>query len=234
MSQAKKRQTPHDRRHILQNLPAGTRRVQVVEESGKKTYKRPEDVDSAKDEIVMSTKGLPVVMRGKPGRKPKNGTLQPLTTQIGEVATARDEHMEANSLVQTIRIDAGSESALDAVVVGLAEEAANVEFERIEAQRHGRDSTNISTKRARILKSMADVVIKRQLLNSGGVIDMDGIPFESLFLFIMETFKGAMKDAGIRGEEVEQTFTALVSTLRDSKWKEEAKTRMKEKMRGTK
>jgi len=228
---AKKRQLKEDREYILANLPGGTRRVQVEEPGGKKTYKKPEDVDVLADEILLNLKGQPIVMRGKPGRKSKNSSLHPISPQVRNIVDAREDHIETNQLIRTVRMDPESDRALDSVIVALAEEAAQIEFERLEAQRKGEDSSNLSTKRARVLKSMADVVLKRKTLTDGGIIDLDSPAFTVLFGHLLETVKEAMRGAGIRSESIEQTFTKLAGSLRDGVWKEEAKAKMKGKTR---
>jgi len=229
MTKPAPRQSRTDREYILANLPSGTRRVQVINDQGAQQYKRPEDVDVDSDEIVIAKDGTPVVMRGKPGRKPKSPTLQPVTSQIAEVVEAREEHLETNDVILKVRQSADSEDTLDAVLQGLALEAASIEFDRIEAQRHGKETSNISTKRARVLKAMADVIIKRKQTSEGGVIDLESATFETLFGYMLETFKGAMAKGGCRAEQIEQTFTHLVSTLQEDNWKEEARSRMKDK-----
>jgi|APSaa5957512622_1039677.scaffolds.fasta_scaffold64650_1 hypothetical protein len=222
------RQSREDREYILANLPEGTQRVQVINDQGAQQYKKPDDVNVDKDEIVISKDGTPVVMKGKPGRKPKT-QLNPVTPQIAQVSQARDDHFENDSLLKGVRAEALADSVMDDILKGMAEEAAALEFERMEAERHGQETSNISVKRARVLKSMGDLGIKRKLLLDGGLINLDSPIFETLFLLILETFKESMKDAGVRAEQVEQTFSHLQKSL-DNSWREEAKARMKEKM----
>ena len=228
-AQTKPAQTVEDRKYILAHLPDGTKRVQIIDAQGKQRYKHAADVDVVNDEINLSLEGLPVVMRGNPGRRPKN-LLAPVTPQIAEVSQAREDHLEASPLMREIKKNTGADAVMDAVLVGMSEEAAQIEFERIEAHRHGRgeDAANLAAKRARILKALADILIKRKQVGEGGMIDLDAPSFQALFLFQMETFKAAMRKSGCRSEQVEQTFTHLVGSL-DLDWKEEARARMREK-----
>jgi len=223
-----KRQTRSDREYIIANLPEGTRRVQVLSSQGKQAYKRPEDVNLDQDEIVLASDGTPVVMRGKPGRRPKT-QLNPVTPQIAEVTRAKAEHLDSDNLSREIQRDSNSDGVIDNILLGLAQEASSIEFERMEAERHGQDTVNISAKRARVLKAMGDTVLKKKQLVSGGLIDMDSAAFRALFSLLMETFKGAMQDSGCRSEVVETTFTNLGKAL-DERWKEDARQRMKEKL----
>lgn len=190
-------------------------------------YKRPDDVDVDADEIVLNNSGHPVVMRGKPGRKPKT-KLNPVTPQLLEVSKAREEHIDTDSILHETARNPEGETALDIVIRGLAEEAAFLEFERMEAERQGKDPTHISVKRARVLKSMADLMIKRKAALDGG-IDLDSPGFEALFGFILETFKGAMQEAGCRKEVIEVTFSNLGKAIDGHVWKEDARRKIKEK-----
>ena len=222
------RQTKEDREYILANLPDGTQRVQVINEQGAQQYKKPEDVDVDKDEIVISKEGTPVVMKGKPGRKPKT-QLNPVTPQIAQVAQARDEHFENDPILKEVQTEALSDSVTELILKGMAEEAAALEFERLEAERHGQSAENISVKRARVLKAMGDLTLKQKQLLDGGLINLESPVFGALFAMLVETFKDSMKDAGVRPEQIEQAFSHLPKAL-DTAGKEEAKARMKEKM----
>jgi len=224
------RQSRADREYILGALPSGVRRVQVIDGSGKQVYKRPDDVDLMADEIVLSNDGSPIVMRGKPGRKPKS-QLVPVSPQVAEVSKARGEHIDHDLLRREAEKDAEGDGVINRLILAMAEEAAAIEFEREEAGRHGQDTTNHSAKRARILKGMADTWLKRKQTMEGGIVDLDSPAFQGLFSFILETFKEAMTEVGSRPEFVETVFTKLVVVLADDPWKQEAKARMRDKLR---
>ena len=227
---AQPRQSKVDRERILANLPSGVHRVQVVDASGKQVYKRPDDVDLNTDEIILTNDGTPIVMRGKPGRKPKSAPLAPISPQIGEVTRAREEHIEADCLRQEAAKDAEGDGVINQLLIAMAEEAAAVAFERGEAARHGHDTANLSAKRARILKGMADTWLKRKHAIEGGLIDVESPAFNALFGFILETFKEALNGAGTRPEHIETVFAKLVSALSEESWKQEARARMKDKI----
>lgn len=225
MSTAPARQSVQDRTYILANLPEGTRRVQVVSSAGKQQYKRPEDVDVSQDEIVISSDGTPVIMRGKPGR-PRNTALQPVTPQIAEVSQARDAHWEHSEVLKGAKKDPEHDDVFNTLLQEMAKEAESIEFDRMEAQRHGQETANLASKRARVLKGMADLWLARKKISETKMIDMESPAFKNFFSFTLETFKGAMNSAGCRGELVETVFTHLSKEINDA-WKEEARIRMK-------
>jgi|SaaInlV_130m_DNA_2_1039683.scaffolds.fasta_scaffold30004_2 hypothetical protein len=229
-------QTKEDRVYILANLPEGVHRVQVLEpaktedDEPKQSYKRPDDVDVERDEILLNGDGAPIVMRGKPGRKRKN-ELASLSPQIGEVEQARTEHISLDPLRRAARKDADGDGVFHALLSAMAEEAASIEFEKHEAARHGQDTSTHSTKRSRVLKNIADTWLKRKHQIEGGIIDLDSPAFQVLFGYILETFKEAMLDTGTRSEHIETIFVKLVSELGNDSWREEAKARMKDRTR---
>lgn len=225
---AQTRQTKEDRSYILANLPDGVRRVQVIDANGKQVYKRPDDVDIGTDEIVLNSEGAPIVMRGKPGRKTKSN-LSAVTPHIAEVEQARVEHMSVDPLRKAARKDANSDAVFNALIAAMAEEAASIDFDKSEAARHGGDTATLSSKRARILKGLADTWLRRKQQLDGDLIDIESPAFKAVFGLILETFKGSMVDAGARPEMVETTFSKLAAALGEESWKQEAKLRMKTK-----
>ena len=223
------RQTKADREYILKNLPEGTKRVQVITSQGETKFKLPVDVDLVNDEIIISAKGTPVTMRGNPGRRVKT-TLAPPTPEIAEVCVARDEHVDNDQISKEVRKDAEGPQIMDLVLAGMAAEASALEFERTELERLGKDTTNVSVKRARVLKGIADTWLKRKSMTEGGLIDLDSPVFTTLFAHIVDTFKEAMKTAGARSELIEVTLGGVLKALQEDSWKEDAKVRMRSKL----
>lgn len=223
---AQPKQSQSDKARILRNLPDGTRRVQVLTTEGKTVYKKPNEVDPVNDQIMLNRDNEPIVMKGRPGRKPKV-ELEPLSGSIGEVQEARNQHIEESLLVKAARKDPTAVDVIDQTLAAMAEEAAALEFERKEAERHGRDSSGISGRRARVLKAMADIYLKRQQGSAGG-IDLESKGFQVIFDFILDTVRGSMGDAGMREEHIETVFMKLAKRLEDN-WMEEAKAVLRDK-----
>lgn len=219
-------QSQSDKNRLLSSLPPGTHRVQVLQADGKTKFKRPDEV-AVQDQILLNSQGDPVVMMGRPGRKAKV-VLDPVTPDVGEVMQAREGHLADDELVVAANTDPESDAVIDNVIQAMAEEAAALEFERKEAERKGNDTSAISSKRARVLKAMADTWMKRKERLQQGHIDLDSSAFETLMGFVLETVRASMEDAGMRPEQTETVFTKLGKRL-EKGWKEEAKARMKEK-----
>lgn len=222
------RQTRADREFILNNLPDGTKRVQVLTSQGAIKYVAPADVDLNHDEIPL-VGGLPVTMKGQPGRRAKT-VLPPATPAIAEVVAARDDHVDNDGILKEVRKSPEGTPLMDLVLAGMADEAAVLEFERKEIERNGGDTTNISIKRARVLKSIADTWLKRKSVTDGGLIDLDGPPFQALFSMIIDAFREAMQSAGAREELIAVTFTNLLKTVKEPTWRGDAKSKMRENL----
>jgi len=210
---------------VLASLPHDTTRVQVVDEKGKTCWKKPTEVGT-QDQIVFNSHGDPVVMKGTPGRKAKP-SLEPVNENVGEIMEAKEEHFKEDELLTAIKDNPEADDVLDIVMVGLAQEAASLEFERREAERQGKDTSTYSLRRANILRATGEMWIKRKEKIEAGMLDMDSPAFEALFGFILETFKDTMTECGLREELMETVFAKLGKRIGDG-WKSEAKARMKE------
>ena len=216
--------TASDQLRVLRNLPEGATRVQVIDDKGKTCWKRPDDVGRL-DTIVFNNSGDPVIMRGRPGRKAKP-QLEPINDNVAETVEAKREHLREDALTRAVEDNPESDTILDIVMRELAGEASSLEFERMEAERNGRDTSTYSLRRANILKATGEMWLKRKEKVEAGMLDIDSPAFEILFTFMLETFREAMEDSGMRPELVETTFAKLSKRL-EAGWKPEAKARMR-------
>ena len=113
------------------------------------------------------------------------------------------------------------------MVLAIGEEAASLRFERMEAERKGTDTSQLSMRRVAALKAIGDTWIKRKEQIQSRMIDLESPSFQALFQFISETFVRAMQSAGVR-QELSDTVIAQFAKQLDDSWKNEAKSRMKE------
>ena len=209
----------------LAAIPKHATRVQVVDEFGKTRYRPVRDVADG-DTIVLGTKGAPIVMSTRPGRPGKMPFI-PTSPRAAEVMKQKEEFLEEDELLAVISTSPEKSEVLDYVLKGLAEEAASLAFERIDAERTGATTSQVSMRRIGALKAVADSWLKRKELIANAGVDMDSPAFKRLFKFVLETLKDTLGDAGIRPEMVETVFTALSKKL-DDDWTREAHKRMSE------
>lgn len=222
------KQSAVDRARLLNRVPPGAARIQVKQPDGRLKWKELADIEDL-DEVMSDKSGEPVVMQNKPGRKRKT-ELAPASDDVAEIMEVREDFIETTPLVQAVDANPDSDDVIEQVLKGMAAEAAALEFERKEAERNNRDNnitTNISVRRGRILKAMADIWVKRRSLAQGGLIDLEGEAAKKLIGFVLETVRASMEDVGLRDEAIETVFVKLSKKLDDG-WKQEAIVRMKE------
>lgn len=126
---------------------------------------------------------------------------------------------------QTI-VDSESSEVLNVVLQGLAEESANLKFEREEAERKGENTSQLSIRRVNALKAVGDTWLKKKEIISNQMVDIESKSFKVLFGFIAETFRKACDNAKVRPEMSESIFANFGKLIDDEEWAKEAKARM--------
>lgn len=213
-------------------IPSDAVRVKVIDEKGQEKWR---DVTEgaegilASDEIVLE-KGKPVAMRTKPGRKPKGPAPKmpaPTTEAVAQLQVAKDYFIENDPLMQRIDQNIDDDQVLHLIMRGFAEESASLTFERREAERTGKETSQLSIRRINALRNLGDVFLKRKEQLAGKVIDMDSPAFAKLFTFMTETFREALINGGVGPDQVEVVFQSLARRMGDETWAQEARNRMK-------
>jgi len=133
------------RADLLAKIPAGARRVKVKTEKGETKYKGVNDLADS-DEILVNADGDPIIMRAKPGRKAK-ADPQPANDTVKEIVKRKKTSVAEDKLRQVADADPDSDQVLHQVLVGLTEEVASLQFERLEAERLGKETSQISVRR---------------------------------------------------------------------------------------
>ena len=219
------RQTEAEKKALLATAPEEATRVRVIDEFGKEKYRKLDEV--AKTDTIKTNKGgEPVWMTGKPGRKAAPRQYPIASEAIAEAIRRKDELLSRDEILIATRDQPESSAVLHEVMVALADEAASLKFEREEAERRGDATSQLSARRARILKDVGETWLKRKTQLSQESFNPDSPEFEVIFGLISETFKKAMLDAGCRPEMVETVFAKFAAMLTDE-WKSEARNRVK-------
>lgn len=218
------KQTHGERQDIIDALDPEVTRVKVKDEFGHNKWRDKDDLHD-KDIVILKGDGLPYVMKGKPGRKAAP-PLKPVNDSVAEHVRQKQVVLESDAILRTAKGKPSSGEVLDHVLVGLADEAASLSFERTSAEREGKETSHISMRRVSALKAIGDTWLKRKDQLSHTAVDLESASFKKLFSFIMETFRGALSDTGLRPEMIETVFAKLAQRLADE-WEDEAKNRMK-------
>lgn len=211
-------------------VPEGALRVRVIDAKGGQRWRKLEEVrgDDAPD---LMPDGQPLFQNKPIGRPPKvelHDVLKPTTELVKDLVKVKIAQMRTDTIVATTETSPESSDVLNQVMSGLAEEAAALRFERMEAERNGQDSSQLSVRRVHALKAIGDAWIKRKEQIQNKSVDLESRTFEKLLGFISETFALALEEAGVELEMSNSVFDLFGKKLEDEGWKNEAKSRMKE------
>jgi hypothetical protein len=221
-----KRKRAEEQERLLAQVPEGTRRVQVKDEKGKVRWR---ELDNLADLDVIQTKkdGSPVIMKGKPGRRDFASKTGPANVVVAKIMAQKEEHLKTDKLLQLVQKAPESHDVLQQAMVGLAEEAGSIAFERREAERQGDPTSQLSSRRINAIKAVVDTWLRRKDQIVSKEIDMESPTFQTILGFVMETFRGAMSDASVSEDMIKVVFSRLAKKVGSEEWKSEAKNRMK-------
>ena len=220
------KRSTQDRKTLLMKIPAGTERIQVRDEKGKLRYRRVGELHE-KDIIQVKKNGNPVVMRNTPGRRETQTKVGPVTPVVRKLMENKEKTLEDDTLLNMAKECPESTDVLQQVMVGLANEAASIRFERMEAERQGKETSSLSMRRINALRAVGDTWLRRKEQIVSRTIDMDSPGFAILFRFIMETFRGSLEESELSSDKIKAIFARLGKTLGSDGWRQEAKNRMK-------
>lgn len=207
-------------------VPDGALRVKVIEDTGKRCWRKISDYRPGQDTVALDKDGQPQWMTRPVGRPPNEMIPEPANPVIGDLLRAKAAMMRTDPIVQAAEDSPDSVDVLHQVVLGIGEEAASLRWERMEAERKGEDSSTLSMRRVLALKSIADTFIKRKQQLSNQEVDLDSPAFQTVLSFISETFALTLQEVGLRKEMVDTVFGTFSKRLDDT-WKAEAIRRMK-------
>lgn len=200
-------------------------RVRVTDQRGKQRWRKIEDIIAS--DTIDTKKGVPITMKGRPGR-PKKQEVAPVTPLVNELVKMKNEAIQKDPVMKLAEDNPDSPDVLHAVISALAEETAALRFERHEAERQGETSAGLSERRVRALKTLGDTWLKRKELLSASYIDLESPGFMALLELIVETMIDAMEYFEMSSEMVDSIIQQFSKLLSDEGWKQEAKSRMRD------
>jgi hypothetical protein len=214
------------------NFPPNATRIKVMDERGKIIWRKKDDLkDTDKPETNQKT-GEFYYMYGSPGKPKVKGEAKPsnlsgmTTNEVNTVRTRRDTYINKDGPLSAAKGNIDSDEVLTSVILGLAEESASLAFERIEAERRGDPTSQISLRRVNALKAVGDTWLKKKELVANTSLDLDSKAFKIVFGHIAETFRVACDESGLRPEMTESVFAIFGRLVDDEDWIKEAKTKM--------
>lgn len=220
------------RQEVLDLIPSDAVRVKVIDEKGQERWRDVEnDFDAIleTDEIVLMS-GRPHTMSARPGRRKKQPAPKPppaVTQTVAQLVAAKQAFLDGDALLGQLETGIEAEDVLHLVMQGFAQEAASLAFERTEAERNGKETSQLSIRRINALKALGETWIKRKEQLSGKIIDLESPAFRKLFEFMLECFRESMHRGGISRDQAETVFVSLSERMTEETWEEEARKRMR-------
>lgn len=212
---------------ILEDLDPNVAKIKVMDEHGRERWRDVPDGVRDQDKIVLKSDGTPNVMGKKPGRKARVD-LEPVSDVAARIMEEKAKAIEADPLVRTVYHNPESPDVLGAVMKGISEEAASLKFERNEAERLGKETSQISMRRVNALKAAGDAFLKRMDQIHGRGVDLDSPAFLTVMEFIGGTLRTTLlTQCGMRAEEADTVLTKFASTLNSGEWRAELEAKLR-------
>lgn len=214
-------------------------RVYVVDSSGQKRWKTPKEV-SPEDKVILKNTGEPITMDGDIGRPSnekgseddrKNAVQEAAEEAIGQLIADRNKRrtkaVARDKLRRVTDKDPDSSEVMDLVLKELAGEQAAMKFEREEHEREGKDISEISARRVRILVHLGENWMKRQeRLRDVGIVDLNSPAMGAFVRSIIETLEATMAELHVGTDARNSILNKLAGRL-DDEWKLATQKRMK-------
>jgi hypothetical protein len=214
-------------------------KVHVVDSNGQKVWRNPKDIEPT-DKVILKNNSEPITMDGNPGR-PTGKKKEPKTdggvegVQIGAAvqeliankSKRRDRYLRRDKLLRTTDKDPDSSDVMDLILKELASEAAALGFERVELENEGKNVSEVSSRRTRILEKTGEIWLKRQeRLKDVGVVDMDTPAIKAFMKAIVDTFQESMVELKFRPEAITSLLNKVANRI-DDEWKVAVRKKMK-------
>jgi hypothetical protein len=225
MAKDGKRAAP-DRESLLKLVPEDAQRIKVSDKKGKTRWRPGRDKLLDGDRIQTKKDGTPIYMMSNPGRR-KITSIGEVDPRAAKLVEQKEKLIRQDILIKTVKGKPESDEVLQHVMVGLAEEAASIAFERKRAERENRETSSFSARRVQALKATVDTWLKRKEQILSNSLDIDGRPFQIAMRYVFETFRGCMQDARLSEDSINVVFAHLSRKVDTSEWKDEAKNRIK-------
>lgn len=213
-------------------------RVYVVNSSGQKKWKELHEV-CPEDKIILKNTGEPITMNGEIGRPSKEkptdedqqakneAATEAVGAMIADKNARRKRVIARDKLRRTTDKDPDSSEVMDLVLKELAAEQAAMKFEREELEREGKEISEVSARRVRILVHLGENWLKRkERLSEVGVADLNSPAMGEFVRSLIETLSNTLEDLHVNEDSRNAIVNRLASCL-DDEWKLATSKRMK-------
>lgn len=173
----------------------------------------------------VSAEGKPVHVRRRPGR-PRKVEKAPSATDLAyhaEVMALRERHVASDPVVGAVTTGTDPRDVLNLLKVEIAREAASLHFERLEVEKRGRDTGQVSTRRIEALKKIAEIELRLKELYPSA-LDLRGEAVQTVFRLWVERMTSVAEEV-LAPESLAMFFNRFATAMVD--WESEAEARLR-------
>jgi len=138
--------------------------------------------------------------RGRPPKIP----IKPTSPEVAQLMKNKKKHQDNHPLLKQVRGDADSLDVLDIAMQELAKESASLDFERGEAERKGKDTASLSSKKINATKALIDTYFRKRDAVVNENFDLKSKNFQKLFEFIVSKFRLCCDKSGMPEEQAQK------------------------------
>jgi hypothetical protein len=142
--------------------------------------------------------------------RPRKVERMPTTSDLeyhAQITEQKAKFVEADSVVQAAVAKADPMAMLAVIKTEVAKESAALHFQRIENEKYGKDTAQVSTRRIDALKKIADIELEIKKLG-GSQIDVNGEQMQRVFKFFVETVRAILEE-NLSVEQLDLVFNRL-------------------------
>ena len=193
----------------IHDLPGTALRTRVGSPNG----------NPARSNVVQIEGNLVAVKRGR-GR-PRKIEMAPTRADLeyhAEMAKEKAEFIESDELVTTVGKRADAFEVFRVIKQELARETASLKFQRIEDEKRGRDTAQVSSRRIDALTKVAHIEFEMKKIGAD-MFDLKGEKFQKVFKLWIDTLQEVATEV-LTPEVVDLFFNRIATAMEN--WEEKA------------
>jgi hypothetical protein len=155
------------------------------------------------------SRGSPLVVGRRVGR-PRKVERMPTTSDLeyhALMSERKGQFIDQDSVVLASKRRADPMEMLAVIRGEVAKESAALHFQRIENEKFGKDTAQVSSRRIDALKKIADIELEIKKIG-GDVIDVRSEKMQRIFTFFIETVRSIL-EANLSPEQIDLVFNRL-------------------------
>lgn len=144
--------------------------------------------------------------------RPRKVERMPTTSDLeyhSQIAEEKAKFVDADKVVQAALKGSDPMAMLAVIKTEVAKESAALHFQRIENEKYGKDTAQVSTRRIDALKKIADIELEIKKLG-GSQIDVNSEQMQRVFKFFVDTVRAILEE-NLSVEQLDLIFNRLTT-----------------------